>query len=159
MNQDTVYCRTPLGTVEIIGDDAGILSIHFYDKNIEPSVIIPVSLQKCVIQLDEYFQKKRKAFDLKLNPQGTDFQKQVWLELQEIPFGKTITYLDQSKRMENIKAIRAIASANGKNPIGIVIPCHRVIGSDGSLTGYAGGIWRKKWMLEHESPSKQTSLF
>jgi len=159
MNLDTVYCRTPLGTVEIIGDDAGILSIHFYDKNIKPSIKIPVSLQKCVIQLDEYFQKKRKAFDLKLNPQGTDFQKQVWLELQEIPFGKTITYLDQSKRMENIKAIRAIASANGKNPIGIVIPCHRVIGSDGSLTGYAGGIWRKKWMLEHESPSKQTSLF
>ncbi|MCF6297226.1 MAG: methylated-DNA--[protein]-cysteine S-methyltransferase, partial [Flavobacteriaceae bacterium] len=83
----------------------------------------------------------------------------VWLELQQIPFGKTITYLNQSKKMENVKAIRAIAAANGKNPIWIVIPCHRVIGSDGSLTGYAGGIWRKKWLLEHESLIKQTSLF
>ncbi|MCK5677367.1 MAG: methylated-DNA--[protein]-cysteine S-methyltransferase, partial [Flavobacteriaceae bacterium] len=99
------------------------------------------------------------SFDLKLNPQGTDFQQNVWNELQRIPYGKTTSYLDQSKKMGNVKAIRAIASANGKNPIWIIIPCHRVIGSDGSLTGYAGGLWRKKWLLEHENPTKQTSLF
>jgi len=116
-------------------------------------------LQECVTQLDEYFNGTRKEFDLKLNPQGTDFQKRVWNELLEIPFGKSRTYLEQSKYFGDVKAIRAVASANGKNPIWIVIPCHRVIGSDGSLTGYAGGIWRKKWLLEHESGVKQQSLF
>jgi methylated-DNA-[protein]-cysteine S-methyltransferase len=98
-------------------------------------------------------------FSLKLNPEGTPFQKQVWNELQKIPFGKTISYLELSKRLGDVKAIRAVANANGKNPLWIVVPCHRVIGTDGSLTGYAGGLHRKQWLLEHESLNKQQSLF
>lgn len=156
---DITYYKTPIGIAKIIGNDDGIISVSVMDDKIEASAIIPETLKKCVLQLDEYFQKKRTNFDLKLNPQGTDFQKKVWNELQQIPFAKTTTYLNQSKKMGNVKAIRAIASANGKNPIWIIIPCHRVIGSDGSLTGYAGGIWRKKWLLEHENPTNQTSLF
>ncbi|MCB0469520.1 MAG: methylated-DNA--[protein]-cysteine S-methyltransferase, partial [Flavobacteriaceae bacterium] len=94
-----------------------------------------------------------------LNPSGTPFQKQVWDELLKIPFGKTISYMNLTKRLGDVKAIRAVANANGKNPLWIVVPCHRVIGSDGSLTGYAGGLHRKKWLLEHESPLTQQSLF
>ena len=112
-----------------------------------------------MLQLNEYFTGNRKTFNLKLNPQGTEFQKKVWEALQNVPYGKTITYLEQSKVLGNVKAIRAVAGANGKNPISIVIPCHRIIGSDGSLTGYAGGLWRKKWLLEHENPTTQQSLF
>ena len=110
-------------------------------------------------QLDEYFNGTRTAFNLKLNPQGTGFQQRVWKELLNIPHGKTRSYLEQSKKLGDVKAIRAVASANGKNPIWILIPCHRIIGSDGSLTGYAGRLWRKKWLLEHENPSMQQSLF
>jgi len=125
----------------------------------ETSTNIPPYLQECIQQLNEYFNKIRTTFNLKLNPQGTDFQKRVWKELLNVPHGKTRSYLEQSKKLGDVKAIRAVASANGKNPIWIVIPCHRIIGSDGSLTGYAGGLWRKKWLLELESPSLQQSLF
>ena len=96
---------------------------------------------------------------MELNPQGTELQKKVWQALVKIPFGKTTSYLELSKTLGDVKAIRAVAAANGKNPLWIVIPCHRVIGSDGSLTGYAGGLHRKKWLLEHENPLKQQSLF
>ena len=116
-------------------------------------------LKKCVQQLDEYFTGNRKEFELTLSPKGTEFQGKVWTELLKVPFGKTRSYLEQSKKLGDVKAIRAVASANGRNPISIIIPCHRIIGSDGSLTGYAGGIWRKKWLLEHESGNKQQSLF
>ncbi|MDH3322170.1 MAG: methylated-DNA--[protein]-cysteine S-methyltransferase [Flavobacteriaceae bacterium] len=159
---DTVYYKTPLGIAKITGDKSGIFSVALTDATdaaMAVSMEIPDTLKECVSQLDEYFEKKRTVFDLKLNPQGTDFQKAVWDELQQIPYGETMTYLDQSKSMGNVKAIRAVASANGKNPVWIIIPCHRVIGSDGSLTGYAGGIWRKKWLLEHENPSNQMALF
>lgn len=159
MNLHTTYYKSPIETAEIIGDEHGIQSISMLDDDIDTSTNIPSFLQNCVTQLDEYFAGTRSEFDLKLNPQGTDFQRTVWNELLNIPFGKTRTYLEQTKQIGDPKAIRAVASANGKNPIGIVIPCHRVIGSDGSLTGYAGGLWRKKWLLEHESPVKQQSLF
>lgn len=159
MSLNTTYYKTPIGTAKIIGDENGIQSISVLEEDIESSVKIPHSLKSCVTQLSEYFSGNRKEFDLKLNPQGTDFQKAVWKELNNISFGKTRTYLEQTKKLGDPKAIRAVASANGKNPIWIVIPCHRVIGSDGSLTGYAGGIWRKKWLLDHESPVKQQSLF
>lgn len=156
---DYTFYKTPIGIAKICGNADGIHSISVIDEDIEITKIIPDSLKVCVLQLEEYFQKKRTEFDLKLNPQGTEFQQRVWQELQLIPFSKTTTYLNQSKKMGNVKAIRAIAAANGKNPIWIIIPCHRVLGSDGSLTGYAGGIWRKKWLLEHENPTNQTSLF
>lgn len=159
METVTAYLKTPIGTAEIVGDEDGIQSISMLDDDINTSINIPACLQDCFTQLDEYFAGTRSEFDLKLNPKGTDFQQKVWRELLNIPFGKTRTYLEQTKQLGDPKAIRAVASANGKNPIGIVIPCHRVIGSDGSLTGYASGIWRKKWLLEHESPVKQQSLF
>ncbi len=159
MNQDITFYKTPIGTAKIIGDENGVISVSVLDDEVDITDEIPESLKECVLQLEEYFQKKRTVFDIKLNAQGSDFQKSVWNELLQIPYAKTTTYLKQSKRMGNVKAIRAVASANGKNPIWIIIPCHRVIGSDGSLTGYAGGLWRKKWLLEHENPSNQTSLF
>ncbi len=157
-NQVTYY-KTPIGTAKIEGDINGIQSITVIDEIIKTSFKIPNFLQNCVQQLDEYFNGNRTEFNLKLNPQGTDFQKRVWKELLNVPYGKTRSYLEQSKKLGDVKAIRAVASANGKNPIWIVIPCHRVIGSNGSLTGYAGGLWRKKWLLTHENPSPQQSLF
>ncbi|OIP51557.1 MAG: cysteine methyltransferase [Flavobacteriaceae bacterium CG2_30_34_30] len=151
--------KTPLGIATIQGNLQGISTISISDTSEILSKEIPSSLQECVVQLQEYFMGKRTHFDVPLNPQGTEFQKQVWQELVKIPFGKTISYLELSKKLGNIKAIRAVAAANGKNPLWIIIPCHRVIGSDGSLTGYAGGLWRKKWLLNHENPSPQVSLF
>jgi methylated-DNA-[protein]-cysteine S-methyltransferase len=156
---ETCIINSPLGFTKITGDDDGIVSVTVLNSEEKITDIIPLELEDCVFQLQEYFDGKRKAFDIKLNPEGTDFQKKVWNELLEIPFGKTIAYLELSKKLGDIKAIRAVANANGKNPIWIIIPCHRVIGSDGSLTGYAGGLSRKQWLLEHESPYKQTSLF
>ncbi len=116
-------------------------------------------MEDVAYQLQEYFDGTREIFTLELSPEGTDFQKGVWNELLNIPYGKTISYLELSKKLGDVKAIRAVAAANGQNPLWIVIPCHRVIGSDGSLTGYAGGLHRKKWLLEHESPAKQQRLF
>lgn len=156
---DRVYVETPMGTAEIVGDDFGIVSISVIDDKISASANIPESLMDCAKQLREYFEGSRTAFTLNLNPKGTDFQKKVWKALLTIPFGTTTTYLKQTLGLGNEKAIRAVAAANGKNPIWIIIPCHRVIGSNGSLTGYASGLWRKKWLLEHENPSGQTSLF
>jgi len=154
-----IYYKTPIGTAKIIGDQKGIQSISVLDDTFETSKEIPSFLKQCISQLDEYFAGTRTEFDLQLNPQGTEFQLKVWKELLNIPYNSTRTYLEQTKAIGDVKAIRAVASANGKNPIWIVIPCHRVIGSDGSLTGYAGGIWRKKWLLDHENPVKQQSLF
>jgi methylated-DNA-[protein]-cysteine S-methyltransferase len=156
---ETCIISSPLGFTKIVGDDDGIVSITVLNSEEKITDIIPVELEDCVFQLQEYFDGKRKDFDIKLNPEGTDFQKKVWNQLLEIPYGKTLSYLELSKQLGDVKAIRAVANANGKNPIWIIIPCHRVIGSDGSLTGYAGGLNRKQWLLEHESPYKQTSLF
>ena len=151
--------NTPLGFAEITGDFNGISKIHILNDVSEITTKIPKELEETVIQLNDYFEGKKTVFSLKLNPSGTEFQKRVWQELVNIPFGKTCSYLTLSKKLGDVNAIRAVASANGKNPLWIVIPCHRVIGSDGSLTGYAGGLWRKKWLLEHENPIKQESLF
>ena len=155
---ETAFIQSPLGITKIEGDENGIAVISVLSQG-EETQKIPVVLKDAVKQLQEYFEGKRTEFAFKLNPQGTEFQQKVWQELLNIPFGKTTSYMDLSKKLGDVKAIRAVASANGKNPLWIVIPCHRVIGSDGSLTGYAGGLWRKKWLLEHESPSQQQSLF
>ena len=156
---ETIYLKSPLGIAEIKGDENGIVSISALDSEKEISSEIPVSLQKCARELQEYFDGKRQDFTFKMNPSGTEFQQKVWKGLLGIPFGKTVSYLDLSKKLGDVKAIRAVAAANGKNPLWIAVPCHRVIGTDGSLTGYAGGLWRKKWLLEHESPAAQQSLF
>ncbi len=156
---DTAYIETPLGVAKIEGDENGLQTISILDNVMEKTEIIPETLEDAVYQLQEYFEGKRKVFALELNPQGTDFQKKVWEALLQIPFGKTTSYLELSKTLGDVKAIRAVAAANGKNPLWVVVPCHRVIGSDGSLVGYAGGLHRKKWLLAHESPAKQQSLF
>ncbi|MDO6818259.1 methylated-DNA--[protein]-cysteine S-methyltransferase [Zobellia sp. 1_MG-2023] len=156
---EIAYISTPLGTAKLEGDGNGLAAITVLDEDKSLSVDVPVHLVEAAEQLEQYFAGTRSDFDIKLNPEGTDFQKRVWEALLEIPFGKTVSYLDLSKTLGDVKAIRAVAAANGKNPLWIVVPCHRVIGSDGSLTGYAGGLHRKKWLLEHESPFKQQSLF
>ena len=156
---ETAYIPSPLGITKIEGDEHGIRSITVLNDEEELTAVIPEVLEDAVYQLQEYFDGKRETFNLELNPQGTDFQKKVWEGLLQIPYGKRISYLELSKTLGDVKAIRAVAAANGKNPLWIVIPCHRVIGSDGSLTGYAGGLHRKKWLLDHENPVKQQSLF
>ena len=154
---ETAVIKTPLGFAKIEGNEKGISSITVLEK--EKTTAIPEILEDAVYQLQEYFEGSRKEFQLDLNPEGTEFQKRVWDALEKIPFGKTLSYLELAKQLGDVKAIRAVASANGKNPLWIVIPCHRVIGSNGDLTGYAGGLHRKKWLLAHESPVKQQSLF
>lgn len=155
---ETAYLNTPLGTAKITGDLNGIAQISILSEG-EITLDIPPILSESIAQLQEYFDGKRTDFNFKINPQGTPFQQKVWQSLLEIPFGKTLSYMDLSKKLGDVKAIRAVAAANGKNPLWIVVPCHRVIGTDGSLTGYAGGLWRKKWLLEHEDPTPQQSLF
>ena len=153
------FIETPLGHAKIVGNDNGISSVSIVDTKDELSEVVPEALIDCVTQLKAYFKNELKSFNLKLNPEGTTFQKKVWKQLETVPFGKTTSYLNLSKQLGDVKAIRAAASANGKNPIWIIIPCHRVIGSDGSLTGYAGGLHRKQWLLNHESEYKQHALF
>ncbi|WMI68864.1 methylated-DNA--[protein]-cysteine S-methyltransferase [Mangrovimonas sp. YM274] len=156
---DTCIINTPLGYTKISGNQDGITSVTVLDTKETPTDVIPEVLEDCAYQLHEYFEGKRQQFNLQLNPEGTEFQKTVWKQLATIPYGTTTSYLELSKQLGDIKAIRAVANANGKNPIWIIVPCHRVIGSDGSLTGYAGGLHRKQWLLEHESPYKQQRLF
>lgn len=150
---------TPLGQAKIIGDKDGISAVSVDDTKDELSRIIPEDQLECINQLSAYFNNDLKEFNLKLNPKGTEFQKKVWTQLLNIPFGKTCSYLELSKQLGDLKAIRAVANANGKNPLWIIVPCHLVIGSDGGLTGYAGGLHRKQWLLNHESINKQQSLF
>ena len=133
--------NTPLGITEIQGDENGISKIYIREEAVEITLKIPSELEEAAIQLQEYFEGKRTHFTFLLHPSGTEFQKKVWQELLNIPFGKTCSYLELSKKLGDVKAIRAVAAANG------------------SLTGYAGGLWRKKWLLEHENPSVQKTLF
>jgi methylated-DNA-[protein]-cysteine S-methyltransferase len=140
--------------LEIQGTDDKINSILFSDsssKNFKTTIEgLPEIIRQCVIQIEEYFSGKRKEFTIPFSLEGTDFQKRVWTELLKIPYGETITYLELAKRLGDEKCIRAAASANGKNKLSIIIPCHRVIGANGSLTGYAGGIENKRYLLELE---------
>lgn len=155
---EVAYLQTPVGVAEFYGDADGLAAVSVLDEKI-PIGTVPEVLEDIVYQFKEYFEGNRKNFDIKLNPEGTDFQKKVWKALCEIPYGKTVSYLELSKKLGDPKAIRAVAAANGKNPLWIIVPCHRVIGSNGDLVGYAGGLHRKKWLLEHESPSQQMTLF
>ncbi len=154
-----IYIQTPLGIAKIVGDSDGVSEIKVMDDAVDISTDIPIELIDVVMQINDYFDEKIITFSIKTNAKGTIFQQKVWQELCKIPFGKTFSYLDLAKKIGDPKTIRAVANANGKNPLWIVVPCHRVIGSDGSLTGYAGGLWRKQWLLDHECSSKQTSLF
>lgn len=147
------YYKSEAGVIEICGNDEGITEIGFVKDGFVPdseSANVHPSLRECYNQLDEYFKGDRKEFSVKLKLQGTEFQKQVWSELLKIPYGKTATYKDIAIAVGNPKAVRAVGGANNRNNIGIIIPCHRVVGSDGSLTGYAGGLDKKEWLLRHE---------
>lgn len=155
---EKTFFLSPLGLIEICGNEKGITSLLF-DKNVDSVIKNPHSLRDCVKQLDEYFNKKRKVFELVFDLHGTEFQLKVWNELLKIPYGSTCSYNDIAKKIGNKPAVRAVGHANGKNPISILIPCHRVIGNDGSLVGYGGGLWRKKWLLEMESEAKQPKIF
>jgi methylated-DNA-[protein]-cysteine S-methyltransferase len=151
------YYASPIGLVRVSSTDNYICEVHFMDtpgpspaEYPSPETWPPV-LQQCIEQLIEYFQGQRRVFDLPVYQEGTPFQQKVWGELLNIPFGKTISYLELSKRIGDPKAIRAAAATNGKNNIAIIVPCHRVIGSNRDMVGYAGGIWRKKWLLQQET--------
>jgi methylated-DNA-[protein]-cysteine S-methyltransferase len=145
------YYQTPVGVARIIEDEDFITSISILDDKPEVKPVESPLLKSAIEQLNEYFGGERKVFDLPLRQSGTEFQQKVWDQLLKIDYGTTISYLQQSKLMNNPLGIRAIAAANGKNSLWVVVPCHRVIGSDGSLTGYAGGLWRKQWLLAHEA--------
>jgi len=150
MKEFKTYYKSEIGIIEIAGTEDGILSVNFVEEKSMGRSEIPSHLKECVEQLDEYFRGKRKEFSVKIEVQGTDFQKKVWTELMKIPFGQTASYKDVADAIGNAKAVRAVGNANGKNKIGIIIPCHRVIGNDGKLVGYGSGIWRKEWLLNHE---------
>jgi methylated-DNA-[protein]-cysteine S-methyltransferase len=144
------YYKSPLGPIEIIGSSDSILTLDFVEVMQPENGDLTFSVKECLKQLDEYFKGKRRNFFLNLQPAGTDFQKTVWRQLEEIPYGKTTSYGEIADVLGKPNASRAVGNANGKNPIAIIIPCHRVIGSDGSLTGYGGGLWRKRWLIGFE---------
>jgi len=145
------YLKSPIGQIKISADENSINSILFVFENTEMETKNCNSIiEKCKTQLNEYFAGERIEFDISIKQNGTKFQQKVWLELAKIPFGKTVTYNYIAKKVGGKNMMRAVGSANGKNQISIIVPCHRVIGSDGSLTGYAGGMWRKEWLLKHE---------
>lgn len=158
----STYYQSPLGLLRIGGTDTYISEISYVD-NLDGAAEsrsgsggylqgpVPPLVIQCIEQLIQYFQGQRRVFEFPVYQEGTDFQQKVWTELSAIPFGKTISYLDMSRRLGDTKAIRAAAAANGKNHVAIVVPCHRVIGSKRDLVGYAGGLWRKRWLLEHET--------
>ncbi|MBA4408762.1 MAG: methylated-DNA--[protein]-cysteine S-methyltransferase [Bacteroidota bacterium] len=141
--------ESPLGILILKSDGQAVTEISFSEINAE-TLNSCVVLKSCQEQLEDYFSGKLISFDLPLNPEGTAFQQRIWAELIKIPYGETITYMELAVRLGDAKAVRAVGTANGRNPIAIVIPCHRVIGTGNKLTGYAGGIWRKKALLELE---------
>lgn len=144
--------NSPIGLIEIKAGDEGIISVSFLDANEVEKTSSENSLVKdCIDQINKYFQAELKVFNLTLDLRGTEFQKSVWNRLLQIEYGETISYNYLAEELGDMKKVRAAANANGQNPIALIIPCHRVIGSDGSLTGYAGGLWRKKWLLDHEA--------
>jgi methylated-DNA-[protein]-cysteine S-methyltransferase len=150
----TTYYHSPVGLLKISGTDTYISEVSFFDKvqktegrkkNLPPLMI------QCLEQLIQYFQGERRVFELPIHQPGTPFQQEVWSELMTIPYGKTISYLELARKTGDHKATRAVANANGKNNVAIIVPCHRVIGSNRELVGYGGGLWRKKWLLELEA--------
>ena len=164
MPKNAAYYSSPIGMLKIKADEDAITEVYFVDEKISPpNFKITKTTNPQIVaaakQLDEYFHKERVKFDLRLSPNGTEFQKEVWGKLNDIKFGKTSSYLAIAKQLGDENKNRAVGMANGKNPIAIIIPCHRVIGADGSLVGYAGGLERKKWLLQHEAEFAQGELF
>jgi len=147
------YYKSPIGTLKIVCLNEKIISVNFVDDENDFQNSNKV-INKVIEQLDQYFKGTRKYFDIDCFIQGTEFQKKVWNELVKIPYGETISYKELARRISNEKLARAVGNANNKNKIAIIIPCHRVIGENGHMTGYAAGIERKKWLIEHEKKYK-----
>ena len=149
-----VYYKSPIGYIEINSADDAIVSMYFADDDSKVQKPGSEAVKICIDELDAYFDGNLQQFSFPIKVNGTDFQRRVWNELLSIPFGETISYGELSRRIGNPAAVRAVGSANGSNPLSIVVPCHRVIGSNGKLIGYGGGLWRKKWLLDHEKTVK-----
>jgi len=150
MKEFKAYYVSPIGPLEVAGTSEGIVSVGFVKRRLSNDRNLPQCIREGIRQLDEYFKGIRKSFSLKLLLQGTPFQKIVWQGLKRIPYAKTVSYGDVARAIGHPRAYRAVGGANNKNPMAIVIPCHRVIGSDGKLVGYGSGLWRKEWLLKHE---------
>jgi methylated-DNA-[protein]-cysteine S-methyltransferase len=149
---ETAFCqyyKSPIGLIEIQATEHALTSLVFAENKSRKTKNNHI-LKQTKSELDEYFNKKRKVFDIPILFLGTDFQASVWYALMSIPFGSVTSYHDIAIKLGNPKAVRAVGAANGRNPVSIIVPCHRVLGMDDSLTGYAGGIWRKEWLLKHE---------
>jgi len=150
--------ESPVGRISIVTDETHLKSVTFSDEMIEASETQPEVLLRTVVQLNEYFEGTRTKFELDLSPDGTEFQRKVWQKLIDVPFGKTKSYREIAVELGSSLNTRAVGTANGKNPISIIIPCHRIIGQDGKLVGYAGGLDRKKWLLLHEAGHTNKNL-
>jgi O-6-methylguanine DNA methyltransferase len=151
------YYQSPLGLIQIEASEEALTAVKFLPEEAVSETADTVSLglvNETIKQLTEYFDNKRRQFDLPLGFEGTDFQQSVWKELTRIPFGQTMSYARLADLLGSKKLVRAVGNANGRNPIAIIVPCHRVIGNSGDLVGYAGGLWRKQWLLEHEGGQK-----
>jgi len=155
MKEFKAYYLSPIGPLEVSGTSEGIVSVTFVKRRLPNDRNLPESVKEGIRQLDEYFKGARINFSLKLLLQGTPFQKLVWERLKKIPYGKLVSYGDVASAIGKPNAYRAVGNANNKNPIAIIIPCHRVIGSDGTLVGYGGGLWRKEWLLNHEKRERE----
>ncbi|MDR3328700.1 MAG: methylated-DNA--[protein]-cysteine S-methyltransferase [Prevotellaceae bacterium] len=156
MEESATYYDSPIGRIKITADGSAVTSINFVEDG-APQAEVRTSpvLEQCAGQLREYFDGRRSAFTFPTAQQGTDFQQRAWRELAKIPYGATITYGEQAARLGNAKAMRAVGAANGKNNLSIAVPCHRVVGKSGALVGYAQGLWRKQWLLQHEKSTRQ----
>lgn len=152
------YCHSPVGELEIHSENDAITGVGFLRSEKLAEQRTPV-INMCLKELEEYFYSGRKYFDVKIRLNGSSFQQQVWNQLLEIPYGKTTWYADIAAKVGDVNSVRAVGLANGQNPIAIIVPCHRVIGKDGSLVGYGGGLERKIWLLRHEGALNQLELF
>jgi len=155
LDRRAVHYESPIGWIEIEGSEGGVSALNFVESRSAKAERpgkgpLPGPLTDCLLQLDEYFKGERTVFSLKLDLRGTAFQKQIWAKLLQVKFGRTTTYKALAEAIGRPAATRAVGGANHRNPVSIVVPCHRVVGSDGSLTGYGGGLWRKEWLLRHE---------
>lgn len=164
----TTYYTSPVGRLEIQADEVAILGVYFAGgikknaPNLPASDTMPDVASQCVLELDEYFTGTRQTFVVPYRLAGSEFRRSVWQQLEQIPYGQTITYGEQARRLGNLKAIRAVGTTNGCNPISIIVPCHRVVGANGDLVGFGGGLPAKRWLLDHERrycPPAQLSLF
>jgi methylated-DNA-[protein]-cysteine S-methyltransferase len=154
----TIYIKNDIGVLQITGSVNGVERIRIDENDSYEKSIVPEYLKKCVQEIKEYIQGTRTDFTFMMNPKGTDFQKKIWRIINEVSFGKTATYLQIARIYGDTKAVRAVAAAIGKNPILVSIPCHRIIGSNGKLVGYAAGLHKKKWLLKNEGFSFQSEF-